>query len=120
MDGYSSTNSIAGTSLQTVYNFKRKLANELVFIEDNKFLSLVKNVYKSGNESASAASLNDPVLVSPLATNTHYIYRAYIKEGEMYIRAGTLNPYTGLLNTDQKINGIALSPYAALFTDSLE
>lgn len=106
--------------VQTIYKFNHKAENELLMIYGEYFNSFLKGVYQSANTGTTGATVLDPLLVAPIATNTNYIYRAYIKKGAMYIRAGTLNPYTGIAAAEKKINGITLSPYASLFPDSLE
>lgn len=133
------TSRVIKTQLESPYvasllRFGRKTSDEAIVINgannqynvDTTLASVVNGVYQSGNTETVLANqvYADPVLVSPIASSEFYIYRAYIHNGAMYLRAGRVTPFTAFENTDytenpQKINGISLSPYAQLFPDSL-
>lgn len=125
----------------TLARFSRKLSNEFIFLKafgtsasgyyyKASMVSKVRGTYQSTQEiSFSSSTINkqysDPILVSPIANDEFYIYRAYIKDHQMYIRAGQITPFTIFSDNapednTQKINGITLSPYAQLFPDSFE
>lgn len=125
----------------TLMRFSRKTADELIAITEIDYssafyaglMSEYSGTYKTkvgekftnGNgETLSQYDTNDPVLVSPVANDEYYIYRAYIVDHEMYLRAGRVSSFTMFKddggNNPQKINGIRLSSYAQLFPDSLE
>lgn len=125
----------------TLARFSRKTSNEFVALNafgldtsSYYYISMISellgtyhssnNVYETGN-LVNNPSKTDPLLVSPIANDEFYIYRAYIQDHQMYIRAGQITPFTIFENTTsaenpQKINSITLSPYAQLFPDSLE
>ncbi len=124
--------------VSSLLRFGRKTSQEAVILNSANYnfnnnssvktslASEVNGTYRSGNteDVNTAVFYADPVLVSPIANSEFYIYRAYIHNGSMYLRAGRVTPFTAFENTDytenpQKIKGISLSPYAQLFPDSL-
>ena len=135
----STTSTVLKSYLESPYvfsllRFGRKTSDEAIIINgaNNQYninttlASVVNGVYQSGNTQTVLANpvYADPVAVSPIANSEFYIYRAYIHNGSMYLRAGRVSPFTSFENTDytenpQKIKGISLSPYAQLFPDSL-
>lgn len=125
--------------------FSRKSKNELFIIQTNTFktgndnvneetvISKTQDIYNATSSKLiyiPSDSEIDPDITSPLVVlDKNYIQRAYIKDNQVYLRANTLKPFvpyvmktsssSGNINT-QVISGIQLSPYAAVFQDSLE
>lgn len=124
--------------VHSMVRFSRKTSSELFYVQGFnssninyssaiKTRSRVTGIYDSQNsiDVDTYTVYQDPILVSPIASEEFYIYRAYILDGEVYLRAGSISPFTNYANNDytentQKLKGIALSPYAQLFPDSME
>lgn len=62
----------------------------------------------------------DPYITAPVAANNYFVYRAYIKDSALHIRAGTYNPSAPYDMTDNQAVNVDIPSGAALFVDSIE
>lgn len=129
-----SSDSGASSAVNTLLGFSRKMSGEFLALRKEpvsgstnyySMRSQVFGIYDSNGVKTQDVTAGDPSLVQPIASEEFYIYRAYIKSGEMYIRAGRVTPFTGwgkatYPDNDQKIQGLTLPSSAQLFPDSLE
>lgn len=109
ISGYNNTNN--NSSYSNVTMSCKSLVSGLYTSMDNKNLYMnYQYLYK------------DPIQTSPIVGNDIFIYRAYIKDNEVYIRAGNVYPFNTFDNTadGSKLNNIKLSSYSQVFPDSME
>lgn len=147
---YSTTNTYYGDIVspvsQTLFRFGHKVANECIILDlmnvtssissssiKAKLVSYLNGTYNSSVEITMgdysklyfSNDKNDPIVVSPIANTEFYIYRAYIEDQYVYIRAGLIDNFTVFeynksSENSQKLLGIKLPPFAKLFQDSME
>ncbi len=114
--------------VNTLFRYSSKNANELLILDVSpgtstismEFVSVPNGVYNSiSAQGTMFAVISDPIRTSPVAGNGRYIYRCFISEKKLNLRAGKYNPNEPYAPNAPAIAPMPLPSRANVFPDSV-
>lgn len=121
------------SELQTLFRYNRKNDGEMVLLYFNRsgasgsppyasgvnFISYPEGIYDTYREGLCSWSGAEPLRTSAVAGNGRYIYRCFVQNGKLNLRAGSYNPNEPYASPEPIAAAVQLPSRANVFPDSI-